>query len=133
MTRAPRGSIWVVVGAFVLIGPYVGGLVVWTMLAVESFGGLTGPLTVKDVLGFPFAGLIGYPFGAVPAAVTGIIGGVLSSSIRPKPVWIVVVTVVGAVASGLILGWALLFTLPGAIAAFVAGLVALRVRPRWAK
>tara|TARA_R110002051_G_scaffold94311_2_gene164192 strand:+ start:118 stop:489 length:372 start_codon:yes stop_codon:yes gene_type:complete len=120
-----------VVGAFVLLGPYVGGLVVWLMLAVDSFGGLARPLTIKDVLGFPFAGLIGYPFGAIPAAVTGLIGGALSASIRSKPLWIVLVTALGGLVSGMILGWSLLFMLPGVIGAFVAGLLALQVRPRW--
>ena len=131
MTRAPQGSVWAVVGAFVLIGPYVGGLVVWSILAVDSFGGLAAPLTIKDVLGFPFAGLIGYPFGAIPAAVTGLIGGALSASIRSKSLWIALVTASGGLVSGMVLGWSLLFTLPGAIAAFAAGLVALQVRPRW--
>lgn len=114
-----------------LIGPYIGGLVVWTMLTAEGFGGLADSLSVKDVLLFPLAGLIGYPFGALPAAATGLAGGLLSSSIRSKPLWIALVTALGAIASGVILGSAVLFTLPGAAAAFVAGLVALQVRPRW--
>ena len=121
-----------VVGTFVLIGPYVGGLLVWSYLAVQGFGGLADRIGVADVLAWPFAGLIGYPFGAVPAAITGAVCGLLSGFIRSKIVWVGLSVAFGILATTIVLGWETLFALAGALAALVSACVALQVRPRWA-
>lgn len=127
----PRGSVWVVMGAFVLIGPYVGGLAVWSILALNSFGGLAGPPGLTDILTFPLAGLIGYPFGALPAAATGLLLGLVSSRIRSKVAWILLAVPVGALTSTIVLGAMWMFALTGAGAALVSALIAVHVRPRW--
>lgn len=129
--RTPQGSIWVVLGTFVLICPYVGGLAIWSILALNSFGGLTGRLSLTDILAFPLTGLIGYPFGVLPAAVTGLLLGMVSSRIRSKAVWVLLAVVVGTLASILILGAMWMFAITGAGAALISALVALHVRPRW--
>lgn len=121
-----------VVGTFVLIGPYVGGLLVWSYLAVQGFGGLAVGIDVVDVLTWPFAGLIGYPFGALPAAMTGTACGFLSGLIRSKVIWVGLSVALGILATVIVLGWSLMFALAGAVAALVSAIVALQVRPRLA-
>lgn len=121
-----------VVGTFVLIGPYVGGLLVWSLMAVQGFGGLVDGIGVVDVLTWPFAGLLGYPFGVLPAAMTGAACGFLSRFIRSKIIWIGLAVAVGILATAIVLGWALMFALVGAAAALASAVVALQVRPRWA-
>jgi hypothetical protein len=120
-----------VLGTFVLIGPYVGGLLIWSILAINSFGGLAGRPSLTDILAFPLTGLMGYPFGALPAAATGLLLGLVSAHIRSKAVWILLAIAVGALASMLMLGAVWMFALTGAGAALVAALVAVHVRPRW--
>lgn len=120
-----------VLGAFVLIGPYVGGLVIWSILAIEGFGGLAGRPSLADVLAFPLTGLIGYPFGALPAAATGLLVGLASAHIRSKAGWILLATAIGALTSMLILGTMWIFALTGATAAFVSAMVTVHLRPRW--
>ena len=121
-----------VVGTFVLIGPYVGGLLVWSYLAVQGFGGLVDGIGVVDVLTWPFAGLLGYPFGALPAALTGAACGFLSGLIPSRIAWVGLSVVLGILATVIVLGWSLMFTLTGAVAALASAVVALKVRPRWA-
>jgi len=120
-----------VAGAFVLIGPYVGGLAIWSILALNSFGGLADRLSLTDILTFPLAGLIGYPFGALPAAATGLLLGLVSSHIRSKALWILLAVVVGTLASMLMLGAVWMFAIAGAGASLVSALLAVHVRPRW--
>lgn len=120
-----------VLGTFVLIGPYVGGLVIWSVLAINSFGGLAARPGLTDIVTFPLTGLIGYPFGALPAAVTGLVVGLASAHIRSKAAWIGLATVTGSLTSMLVLGGLWMFALTGATAAFVSAIVALQFRPRW--
>ena len=129
--RTLQGSIWLVLGTFVLVGPYVGGLAIWSILALNSFGGLAGRLSLTDILTFPLTGLIGYPFGALPAAATGLLLGLVSSRIRSKAVWILLAVAVGTLASMLMLGAMWMFAITGAGAALVSALAAVHVRPRW--
>lgn len=121
-----------VVGTFVLIGPYVGGLLVWSLLALSGFGGFADRIEVVDVLTWPFAGLLGYPFGAFPAAITGAACGFLSRVIRSRIIWIGLAVAVGILVTVVVLGWALMFVLAGAVAALASAIVALQVRPRGA-
>lgn len=121
-----------VVGTFVLIGPYVGGLLVWSYLAVQGFGGLAVGIDVVDVLTWPFAGLLGYPFGALPAALTGAACGFLSGLVRSRIAWVGLSIALGILATVIVLGWSQLFVFAGAVAALASAVVALQVRPRWA-
>ena len=121
-----------VVGTFVLIGPYVGGLLVWSLLAFSGFGGFADRIEVADVFAWPFTGLLGYPFGALPAAITGAVVGLLSRFIRSKIIWIGLAVAVGILATVIVLGWWPMLALAGAMAALVSAIVALQVRPRWA-
>lgn len=98
---------------------------------LNSFGGLAGRLSQTDILTFPLTGLIGYPFGALPAAATGLLLGLVSSRIRSKAVWILSAVAVGTLASMLMPGAMWMFAITGAGAALVSALVAVHVRPRW--
>ncbi len=129
--RTPRGSIWIVAGVFVVVGCYVGGLAVAVLMLME-FG---RPVGLNDLLLLPLAALLGYPFGMIPALLTGVLSGAISAWVRSKILWVMAATLAGFVFS--------VFTVPepgetwgyfgpvGAVAAFVSALVALNGRPRW--
>lgn len=135
MTTAPRGSFWTVVGTFVLIGPYVGGLIIAVAMLFSGFGSL-GSIGIWDLVSLPLMGLMGYPFGALPAALTGALCAATSGHIRSKFLWVVISVAVGwafatLAFAGIPDSW-LYFGPLGAAGAFVSAMVALRVRPRWA-
>ena len=127
---APAGSFWTTVGAFVLIGPPVGGIA----LAIASAWEAGQPLSFMDWAQLPFGGAImGYIGGALPAGLTGLIAAAVSPLIPSKALWVTGATAMGALASALIfnaMGPSLPVVLIGAGAAFAAALVGLQVRPR---
>lgn len=130
----PAGSFWKTVGAFVAIGPYVGGLVMGAIALSSDFGGFaeTG---FWGWLGLPLVALLGYPFGALPAGVTGAACGLISRYIGSRVLWVAAATLIGwGAATVAFIGSAdswKFYGLMGAAGAFVSSLVALQLRPRW--
>jgi hypothetical protein len=130
MSETPRGSFWLVIGAFALIGPYVGGLTVVLVSLIES---PFGSPDWRDFVWLPVAGLSGYIFGIMPALATGALSGAISSRVHSKPAWLAISTVVGAGVSALafatVPGSWTYFAPVGGVSALASALVALKVRP----
>ncbi len=130
----PAGSFWKTVGAFVVIGPYVGGLIAGSQMIASGFGGFaeTG---LQGWFSLPLVALLGYPFGALPAAITGAVSAFLSGHIGSRLVWVLLSTVTGFVAASLASSgapghWAFYGTM-GAAGGLASSLVGLQLRPRW--
>ncbi|MFN3536007.1 MAG: hypothetical protein ACK4Y4_01000 [Brevundimonas sp.] len=129
--QAPRGSVWMVAGVFAIVGCYVGGVIV---VAFALFGSRR-PVGLDDLLLLPLVALAGYPFGIVPALLTGAVSGAISGWMRSKILWVMTATITGFAISILTFpepseNWRFIGPI-GAVAAFVSALVALNVRPRW--
>ena len=139
MGKAPAGSFWKTVGAFVVVGPFVGGLVLGLIGLNSGFGGLaSGPMRIENFAAVLLWGLVAYPFGFIPAALTGLVGGIISTKVSSKIAWVAVCTLAGAVIAAAIMaimfGGADVFVFYGsigAVAALASSLVGLQVRPRW--
>lgn len=132
MDDTPRGSVWLVIGAFALIGPYVGGLTVVIVSLIEN---PFGDPDWRDLALLPLAALSGYIFGIMPALVTGVFSGAVSSRVHSELAWVAFATVVGAAVSALTFAtipgsWSYVAPV-GAVSALVSALVALKVRPRY--
>lgn len=120
-----------VVGVFVLIGPFIGGVFFGVLILAES----SEAVGWRELVSLPLTGLMGYVMGFWPALLTGAACGVISSRISSKILWVVLATVAGAAFSSLTAGdqtdaWRF-FAPIGAVAALSSSLVALQVRPRW--
>jgi hypothetical protein len=88
-TQEPSGVIRFIgiVGAFVLIGPPIGGAVLWTLLgsvSVVGYGEL--PPHAGPTLGLLM--LYGYPLGAPFALAAGVIHAVAAIGWRQSSVWL---------------------------------------------
>ena len=129
----PRGSPWVVIGAFALVGPPVGGIVFGLMLMLD--GGI-GAASFRDIGSLLGAALMGYFFGMMPALLTGVVAAAISSRVRSKLLWVTIATLTGAAFSspswgGFEGGLAPRMAVIGGIAALASAIVGLYVRPRW--
>lgn len=87
------------------------------------------------MLAVPLAALMGYPFGALPAFLTGVSAAALSGRIRSKVAWVIVAVLPGGLFSVLafsqIPGLRVMFGLIGTVSALASSIAALQVRPRW--
>ena len=137
MARASEGSFWKTVGAFAIVGPPVGGLilVVLVLLSVPNAIASTRPY---DLLALPMAAVAGYPFGIVPAALTGVVAGAVSTWIPSKSIWVMCSMIAGAVFSWIAMSiltgtqeFSVLFIGIGSAAGLISALVGLQFRPRW--
>ena len=129
----PRGSPWVVIGAFVLIGPPVGGIVFGLIPIFESGGGASAFQDLRSLLGIV---LMSYVFGAMPALLSGAVAAAISSRVGSNILWVAAATMTGAATSPLFFGgyphpFAPQMAIIGGIAALVSAVVGLYVRPRW--
>ncbi len=127
---APAGSFWTTVGAFVLIGPPVGGTVVAVWSAFEQ----TSPMSLGDWLQLPLGGaLIGYLGGAIPAFITGVLASAAAPVVPRREIWVAGATLLGGGVSFVTystIGMPPAIFAAGAAASLVASLVGLQVRPR---
>lgn len=118
---------------FLLFGPPIGGVTLLLGMMFDSVVQYGGSFGWGALVAVPAVAFLAYPFGILPAFLTGMAAMGLSTVIRDHRMWLVVVTAVG-VASGalyvfLSLSAAVVFGAAGGIAAFLSGIASLSVRP----
>lgn len=139
--RSDASSFLKTVGTFVIVGPLTGTAVIWAFLLVPmAVTGVDGQPLTEIMIGLPGALLLslvlGYLFGAVPAAITGMIALVFSYAFTSRWLWAIFCALAGfvvTVAGYVLLGMGMTDTLPlgavGAVAGAVCALVVRKGRP----
>lgn len=141
MRQALTSALWKTIGVFAVVGPFVGGLFLGFVGLSSGFGGLAaGPFQLEDLLAIFLWGIFGYPFGIIPAVLTGLFAGVISARIPSQVAWVIVCGIAGAIigsaAMSVLFGVSNAFAFYGGIggvAALVSALVGLPLRPRRTK